>query len=361
LRERYHADLSDARVTNFTTAAVCRELTKVAWTPQSQWDALIRQNRWFQAEAVRHLRTNRIFEGKGVGLGVLAYSYAAREILDFARDAGARTILAQIDGGEADEARIDSLWSRRSKIMPDKAPSIYWQTWREECRIADHIFVNSEWSQNLVVQAGVDSRKLAVVPIVYERSSPSEISAHQYPMAFDTRRPFMVLFLGTMTLRKGVIETIEAARVLAGHPVHFIFVGADPEGYGALMKREPNITWHGRVPRSRVLQFYRDADVLLFPTHSDGFGMTQIEALESGLPVIASRNCAAIIEHGKTGLLLEEVSSDDIVRAIRQCLDFPQKLAAMSTAAVAAGAAFAHRSAAAFLNAIQAIANLECR
>jgi hypothetical protein len=358
LRDRYHPDLGEARVRSFSAAVVCRELMKVALTPQSRWDELIRQNRLFQAEAVRHLRASN-FEREGVGLGVLAYSYAAREILGFARNAGARTILAQIDGGEADEARIASLWSKRSKTMPDKAPSIYWEAWREECRIADHIFVNSEWSQHLLMQAGVDGRKLAVVPVVYERSSRSEMSAHRYPVEFDATRPLMVLFLGTMTLRKGVIETIEAARALSRHPVHFIFVGADPERYGTLMKREPNVTWHGRVARSQVLQFYRDADVLLFPTHSDGFGITQIEALESGLPVIASRNCAAIIEHGGTGLLLEEVSSDDIVRAICQCLDFPEKLTEMSTAAVAAGTAFARRSAVAFLDAIQAVTTLE--
>ena len=113
------------------------------------------------------------------------------------------------------------------------------------------------------------------------------------------------------------------------------------------------------MPRSQVLQFYRDADVFLFPTHSDGFGMTQIEALGSGLPVIASRNCAVIVEHGSTGLLLEEVSAVAIVHAISFCLDQPEQLAAMSASALAAGAAFASQSATAFLGAIQKFAALE--
>ena len=233
---------------------------------------------------------------------------------------------------------------------------MYWETWREECRIADHILVNSDWSQQLLIQAGVDSRKLSVVPVVYEGNISCKMATRRYPLIFDKKRPLVVLFLGTMTLRKGLIEVVEAARVLLREPVRFIFVGSDPEGYMTTAKQEPNITWHDRVRRSQVLRFYRDADVLLFPTHSDGFGMVQIEALESGLPVIASRNCAAIIEHGKTGLLLDQVTSEEIVRAIRQCVMAPEKLVSMSAAATAGGAAFACQSATAFLNAIQAIA-----
>jgi glycosyltransferase involved in cell wall biosynthesis len=355
LRERYHPDLGKARVTNFTIRSIGRGLIKATSGPRFQWDGMINQNRWFQSQAVRSLKASEAFRTKHAQFALLAYSYAAHDILAFARDAGARTILAQIDGGEVDEARIASLWSKRWNIMPDRPPNTYWETWREECRIADHILVNSEWSQQLLVQAGVDSRKLKVVPVIYE-GNRCKMTTRQYPLTFDKKRPLIVLFLGTLTLRKGMIETIDAARVLLRDPVHFIFVGSDPEGNMTTVKQEPNVTWHDRVPRSQVVQFYRDADVLLFPTHSDGFGMVQIEALESGLPVIASRNCAAIIEHGKTGLLLDQVTSEEIVRAIRQCVMAPEKLASMSAAATAGGAAFACQSATAFLNAIQAIA-----
>lgn len=356
LRGRYHPELSNANVTHFTTSALGCEMMKVVSSRKSRWDELIGQNRRFQVEAVRHLRASRAFEGKDYRPAVLAYSYAARDILALARDAGATTILAQIDGGEADEALISKRWSERSETMPDKAPGSYWAAWREECRLADRILVNSEWSKQLLAQAGVDGRKLVVTPVVYEGGGSSALVAHRYPKAFDAARPLRVLFLGALTLRKGVIEALEAARALAGRPVQFVFVGGDPEARASLMVRQPNVTRHDRVPRSRVAQFYRDADVFLFPSHSDGFGMTQIEALESGLPVIASRNCAAIVEHSRTGLLLEAVSAAAIVRAISICLDHPERLAAMSVSALAAGAAFANHSATAFLDAIQEFA-----
>lgn len=356
LRGRYHPELSDARVTHFTTSALSREAMKVISGQKTRWDDLIGQNRWFQAEVVRHLRACRAFNGEGAKPIVLAYSYAAHEILALARDAGAMTILAQIDGGEADEELIEARWSQRSETMPDRAPGTYWAAWREECRIADLILVNSDWSRELLVRAGVGGRKLAVVPVVYERGGSSTLAAHLYPKAFDAARPLLVLFLGALTLRKGVLEALEASGALAHRPVQFIFVGDDLEARASLMIRRPNVTRHERVPRSQVQQFYQDADVFLFPTHSDGFGMAQIEALESGLPVIASRHCAAIVEHGRTGLLLEEVSADAIVRAICHCLDDPDRLAAMSVAALAAGVEFARQSAATFLDVMREFA-----
>lgn len=356
LRGRYHTELSVAKVTRFTTKAIARQAVKIASKPPSRWDELIGQNRWFQAEVVRYLRASKALEKKETRPVVLAYSYAAREILALARDVGARTILVQIDGAEADEALISAQWSKRLQTMPYKAPDTYWAAWREECQFSDRILVNSEWSKQLLVRAGIDQRKLVVTPVVYDRGLSRTFGLRQYPKAFDSVRPLRVLFLGALTLRKGVLEALEAARALIDRAVHFTFVGEDSEAWASLMLRQPNITRYDRVPRSHVLQFYNDADVFLFPTHSDGFGMTQIEALEAGLPLIASRNCASIVRHGKTGLLLNEVSADEIVRAITHCLAHPEDLPTMSAAALRDASDFARQSSAIFLDVVREIA-----
>jgi glycosyltransferase involved in cell wall biosynthesis len=47
--------------------------------------------------------------------------------------------------------------------------------------------------------------------------------------------------------------------------------------------------WLGPVTRHKAAEFYRDADVFILPTLSDGFAITQIEAQAHGLPVIASK------------------------------------------------------------------------
>ena len=61
-------------------------------------------------------------------------------------------------------------------------------------------------------------------------------------------------------------------------------------------------------------------DVFIFPTLSDGFGITQLEAMSYGLPVIASRNCGDIVQDQVNGLLLSDVTSDNIYIALYECI-----------------------------------------
>jgi glycosyltransferase involved in cell wall biosynthesis len=357
LRGRFDQDLRTARITHFTRAALAHEMRGRA-AGRSQWQSIIERNRWFQVQAVRHLQATLARRREAVPPVVLAYSYAARDILRLARDRGATTILAQIDGGKADEDLIASLWAQQALIVSQRAPATYWEDWLDECRLADRIIVNSPWSSDLLVRAGIDQVKLVEAPVIYERNGTMNASARLYPAEFAASRPLRVLYLGTLSRRKGAVEALDAARHLAGRPVQFVFVGGDPEDLAAAGGDLPNAHYHGRVPRSRVGEFLDDADVFLFPTHSDGFGMTQIEALASGLPVIASRNCAPVIEHGRTGLLLDEVSPRAIAQAIETCLAEPASLAAMSAAALSAAERFERRSVASLLEAVRGVITL---
>jgi len=92
----------------------------------------------------------------------------------------------------------------------------------------------------------------------------------------------------------------------------------------------------GNAPRNDVARFYREADVFLFPTHSDGFGLTQLEAQSWKLPVITSRNCGEVITDGHNGLLLGEVSGEAIAQVLSECLKHPARLAQLSKNAIEA-------------------------
>jgi glycosyltransferase involved in cell wall biosynthesis len=75
---------------------------------------------------------------------------------------------------------------------------------------------------------------------------------------------------------------------------------------------------------------YRDADVLVFPSLSDGFGMAQIEARGWQLPIVASRSCGQVVREGVTGWLLPEVTPPAIAAAIQHVMAAPGVLAAFS-------------------------------
>lgn len=87
----------------------------------------------------------------------------------------------------------------------------------------------------------------------------------------------------------------------------------------------------GLVDKATAERLSRESDVFLFPTLSDGFGLTQLGALGHGLPVIASTQPGHVVEDHVSGLVLSEVSPEAIADAIMQPVraqDFSARLKA---------------------------------
>jgi glycosyltransferase involved in cell wall biosynthesis len=125
-----------------------------------------------------------------------------------------------------------------------------------------------------------------------------------------------VLFVGSVNLGKGIYYLMEAARGLdAGH-FEFTIAGNIEISRQAQTRAPSNVRFLGHVPKDDVIRRYREADVFVFPTLSDGFGIAQIEAMAHGLPVIATPNCGEVVTDGEDGLIIE--AGD--VEAIRQSL-----------------------------------------
>ena len=86
----------------------------------------------------------------------------------------------------------------------------------------------------------------------------------------------------------------------------------------------------GAVSRNKTSLYYQQADVFLFPTHSDGFGLTQLEAQAWKLPLISSQFCGAVVKEQVNGLILPNITGEAIAQALIFCLHNPQELARFS-------------------------------
>jgi glycosyltransferase involved in cell wall biosynthesis len=73
--------------------------------------------------------------------------------------------------------------------------------------------------------------------------------------------------------------------------------------------------------------------LFVFPTLSDGFGVTQLEAMAHGLPVIATRNCGEVVEHGVNGLVVPPRDPEALARAMEDVAFDDRRLGSMSRAA----------------------------
>lgn len=331
LRERFHLGLADARVYAFNTRALAFE-AQSRLQRLTGWKLITARNRWFQRRTIAQL-TNCAARRKNSTVSLFAYSYAANGLLDFARKHGWRTVLGQIDPGQPEERIVAKLYeenpAQRGHWQP--APPEYWQQWHQECALADCIVVNSLWSRDALVQESIPAKKIRVVPLAFEPTPETESFLRYYPKAFSTERPLRVLFLGQINLRKGVWPLLEAARLLRDEAVEFWFVGPIQVVVPEEVQREARIRWIGPVPRGEVAKYYREADVFIFPTFSDGFGLTQLEAQAWKLPVIASRFCGDVVQNGRNGIVLSEVSGTEIAKALYDFLQNPVRLADMAT------------------------------
>ena len=160
-----------------------------------------------------------------------------------------------------------------------------------------------------------------------------------------------VCYVGRLEPRKGVIEWVEAAtRVARTHPhVHFDFVGADVwKLQRALLNQigrnlASRFRFHGPKSKEEIAQYLAKAMAGVVPSRWENFPNVCIEAMASGLPVIATR-CGAmaeLIEDGRSGWLAEDTGvagmADGLSDALRRCLAAsPQQRAAMGAAAAEA-------------------------
>jgi glycosyltransferase involved in cell wall biosynthesis len=334
LVSRFEPRLKDARVEHFTSSLLWFEARRAflrSWGTNS-WEDIIARNRWFQQRAVRRLSASGLVAASQQRAVFHAFSYATREIFAIAKRAGHFTVLQQVDPGLAEEEIVAETYLKHRYLTSEWAPAPveYWQEWLEECRLADAIVVNSEWSKKGLVAKKIRSEKIVTVPLMYDAGNHAALCHKSFPSRFERSSPLKVLFLGNLCVRKGIAEMLEAVDLLRGAPVSFCFVGPSEVRLPEQIRANSRVEWRDAVPRVDVHGFYRQSHIFILPTHSDGFGLTQLEAQSWGLPVIASLNCGEVVRHGENGLLLPEVSGRAIAELIEAILDDPTQLPAMS-------------------------------
>ena len=328
LGERFHPDLTDAPVQAWNSRLLAFELA-ARLKRLSGWPLIVARNHWFQQKVVSFLRSQ--LSTINYQPIFFSYSYTALEPFRFAKSHSWQTVLGQIDPGPFEEEIVAAEAEREASLAPDwrRAPADYWKSWREECDAADRIIVNSQWSFDALVQLGIPKEKLLIIPLAFENKVPS-ILPKVYPRAFTATRPLRVLFLGQISLRKGIARLLNAARSFQLLPIEFLMVGPIQITIPEDLRSNRNIRWVGPVARNKVRNYYEQADVFILPTLSDGFALTQLEALAHRVPVIASRQCGEVVIDHVNGLLLEEPTAAAIEEALRFCLHNPDQLAQFS-------------------------------
>ena len=181
----------------------------------------------------------------------------------------------------------------------------------EEAALADVVLAASEYVKRGLVELGIAPERIAVVPYGLDADF---IGEEPKPV------PGRLLYVGTIDAHKGMAYYAEAARALQaeGFKAEFRTIGpfsspdvpSDPAFRG--------LDYVGQVPRAEVKREFARADVFVFPTLTDGFGMVLLEALFAGLPIISTPNCGDVVRDGFNGLVVPSHNAEALASAVRE-------------------------------------------
>ena len=169
--------------------------------------------------------------------------------------------------------------------------------------------------------------KRAYYNVPYVSDISKFLSIPERKMARQSR---VVLFSGSLIRRKGVLELCEAfLRIAPDMPdvcLHLLGTGPLESTLRSMAKGSDQIRFLGFREWDELQHAYAEADILCAPSRHDGWGLIVVEALASGLPVIASSTVGAardLIQEGQNGWLLRERNVDELDVRLRTALSLP--------------------------------------
>ncbi len=336
LARRYQPELPSKKVISFNTQSLLLETRQYLKAKSTSGDVphFLKVGARFAKDVAKAMSKLELDPARDIHL---AFSTGALESLQYAKSRGVLAVLDQLDPGRVDEEMVaeeTARWPGWGASDP-KVPEAYWERHRQEWAAADLIIVNSNFSRQSIHKQGVPLEKLAVVPLAYENETPAVARAVRDPHA-----PLNVLWLGQITLRKGLPYLFEAARLLKDANVRFTVAGRIVVTEMGLKTAPPNVEVVGRVTRERAVELYRSADVFVLPTISDGFAITQLEAMSYGLPVITTPNCGDVVTPGEDGYIVPIRDPQKLAEAIATLVADRDLLERMSAKALAKSSTF---------------------
>jgi glycosyltransferase involved in cell wall biosynthesis len=210
-----------------------------------------------------------------------------------------------------------------------------WARWVTRASMNRASLVVAVWNAGKVALAStLDQQRVRLVVngVDTTRFRPATTGSHDPPR---------VLYVGLLTPRKGVLDLIEASQTIrrAGIDHELWLLGGVPdEGPEAaepvLAAAKGHAVLLGTRPPEEMPEVYASADVFCLPSWWEAMPLSVLEAMASGLPVVATEvgDVARIVVHGETGLVVPPQSPEELAAALRKVVEDPESARRMGRA-----------------------------
>ncbi len=173
---------------------------------------------------------------------------------------------------------------------------------------------------------------------IMPKVAPMPVEAAIFTPGASGPHPGRLLFVGRLMRQKGVDVLLRTLALLS--PDIALDIVGDGEERAALealarsLGVSARITWHGAQPGHTLPDFYRSAVALVVPSVHEGLGLVAVEAQLCETPVVAfaSGGLMDVVEHGVTGMLVEQRDPAALAAALIAVLARPDRGASLGRA-----------------------------
>lgn len=209
-----------------------------------------------------------------------------------------------------------------AKLWPEWADSIdnlvfepwYEKRLEEEPVLANKVIAASQFTKQSLINSGIDAGKVEVLPLGFDlRHIP-----YQERTSHNTNAPLRLLYVGTVTQRKGIAYLLEAMSNFSKNDVELHIVGGVQGSGNSFRSLEDRYIYKSPVSQHEMFALYQQYDVLVLPTIFEGFGLVIVEALAAGVPVITTPHSMGpdVITNNENGFIVPIRNVEAITEAI---------------------------------------------
>jgi D-inositol-3-phosphate glycosyltransferase len=199
---------------------------------------------------------------------------------------------------------------------------------------ADRVICATEQERTLLRQLyAASSDKVSVIPlgVDLDRFRPGEQDDARRALGLKDER--IILFVGRIEPLKGLDILISAAALLESDvECSVLIVGGDESSIAEVAELqelarekgiEQRVAFVGAVDHDMLPLYYNAADLCVVPSHYESFGLVAVEAMASGVPVVASRvgGLAGTVKDGETGYLISWLCPEPFAERIELLLE----------------------------------------
>ena len=207
---------------------------------------------------------------------------------------------------------------------------------REEAEYAeaDLITVPSIFSYRSFIKQGIPAQKLRLLPYGVN------VSRFQ-PVAEPSAGQFNVLYVGAMSLQKGIQYLVQAYQKINHPNKSLTFVGAPSKELMEMLKMRDlwpaDVKVLGHIQQTELKNIMSLSHVLVLPSIQDGFGMVMAQAMACGCPVVASHHTGGedLFSDGDGGYIVPIRDVEALAVRLQQLADNPEERSAMGQRALA--------------------------